>query len=99
MSAFEWDEGKERRNRRKHGVSFEQARSVFGDPFALTLHDRVVDGEERWHVIGRSADGAVLIVAHCVQLQAGDETIRIISARHAMRHERERYETQAYQDR
>ena len=45
MIQFEWDEGKNRANRLKHGVSFETAALVFDDPFALMHQDRVVDGE------------------------------------------------------
>jgi uncharacterized DUF497 family protein len=96
MTSFEWDESKERRNRNRHGVSFRQARGVFQDPFALMLQDRIVDGEERWQAIGRYGLNTVIVVAHVVRTHEGEEVIRIISARHALRHERESYETQAY---
>jgi uncharacterized protein len=49
---FEWDEEKNRSNLAKHKVSFETAISVFDDPFALSIQDRVVDGEERWQTSG-----------------------------------------------
>ena len=49
---FEWDENKNRENRKKHGVSFEIAMEVFDDPFSLTSQGRIVEGEER---LGRSA--------------------------------------------
>jgi uncharacterized protein len=49
---FEWDENKNRENRKKHGVSFEIAMKVFDDPFCPTNQDRIVEGEQRF---GRSA--------------------------------------------
>src|SRR5437588_6622704 len=49
---FAWDEGKNRINKRKHGVSFETASLVFDDPHHLTRQDREVDGEPRWQTIG-----------------------------------------------
>lgn len=97
MSTFEWDELKERHNRYRRGVSFMQARSVFSDPLALMIQDRVVDGEERWQAVGRWGFDAVIVVAHVIRHRDGEEIIRIISARHALRQERERYETQTYQ--
>ena len=93
---FEWDEIKNRANRRKHGVSFETASLVFADPFARMLQDRVVDGEPRWQAIGRVADELVLVVAHTVRNRNDEEIIRIISARRALKQERKRYEEQSY---
>ena len=93
---FEWDEIKNRVNRRKHGVSFETASLVFADPFARMLQDRVVDGEPRWQAIGRVADELVLVVAHTVRNRNDEEIIRIISARKALKQERKRYEEQSY---
>lgn len=93
---FEWDEIKNRANRRKHGVSFETASLVFADPFARMLQDRVVDGEPRWQAIGRVADELVLVVAHTVRNRNDEEIIRIISARKALKQERKRYEEQSY---
>ena len=49
---FEWDEAKNRQNRRKHGVDFEVAALVFGDPNHRSEQDRFVNGEERWQTIG-----------------------------------------------
>ena len=83
-------------NRRKHGVSFETASLVFDDPHALMLQDRIEDGEERWQAIGRISDAVVLVVAHTAKSGSEGEVIRIISARKAERHERKRYEDQAY---
>jgi len=87
---FEWDEGKNRRNLAKHKVSFETASLVFEDPRALSVQDRVVEGEERWQTVGM-VSGTVLFVAHTYREQAGDEVIRLISARKAIAHERRAY--------
>ena len=95
MVTIEWDDTKNRLNRRKHGVGFETASLVFDDPFALMLQDRHENGEERWQAIGRIADQVVLVVAHTIRTRAGIEVIRIIPARKAERTERKRYEEQA----
>lgn len=89
---FEWDDAKDRSNRRKHGVSFETASLVFDDPLHLSLFDRVVGGEERWHAVGMAGGLLLLLVVHTVREERGDEVIRIISARKAMNSERRRYE-------
>jgi uncharacterized DUF497 family protein len=96
MLRFEWDPAKARRNLAKHGVAFEDAVRVFDDPFALMLQDRVEQGEERWHAIGRAGIHLVVVVAHTVRRRAGADVIRIISARRALRYERQRYEDQTY---
>ena len=86
---FEWDAPKATRNIRKHGVSFEEASSVFEDHLSVTGadpdHSR---GEMRWLTIGMSSRGRVLVVAHADE---GD-IVRIISARSATRLERQLYE-------
>jgi len=90
--AVDWDERKNRINERKHGVSFERAAGVFDDPHAVSFLERVVDDEERWHTIGMSGDSVViLLVAHTVEEQNGEEEIRIISARKASSRERALY--------
>jgi uncharacterized DUF497 family protein len=89
---FEWDEAKAEANRRKHGVSFEVAKLVFADPYALTEQYRIEDAERRWQTIGLVGDIAILLVAHAVSEEGHDEIIRIISARRANRKERARYE-------
>lgn len=95
---FEWDERKNRANLRKHRVSFEDATWVFLDPLRATYPDRVVDGEERWHAIGRFEGVTLLLVVHVTWEEwDGDETVevvRIISARKAEARERARYEEQ-----
>ncbi|HEY9140263.1 MAG TPA: BrnT family toxin [Bryobacteraceae bacterium] len=87
---FEWDEDKNRRNLAKHKVSFETASLVFDDPQVLSIQDRVVEGEERWQTVGM-VSGAVLLVAHTYRDEAGDEVIRLISARKAIARERRAY--------
>ena len=94
MSIFEWDDSKSRTNRLKHGVSFETARLVFDDPVALMVHDRVEAGEERWQAIGRVGEHTVLVVAHVIRIRVDQEIVRIISARYALKHERQRYESE-----
>ncbi len=86
---FEWDPIKAAANRRKHGVSFEEAVTVFGDPFALTVHDPDdSETEDRLVTLGRSIADRLLVVVHT---DRGD-VIRIISARKATRRERRQYE-------
>jgi uncharacterized DUF497 family protein len=88
---FEWDRDKAARNVEKHGVSFEEAVTVFYYALATTFPD--VDhstGEMRFITFGYSALDRVLVVAHAET----DEVIRIISARQATARERKRYEEQ-----
>ena|SRR5271157_4849694 len=87
---FEWDESKNRSNLAKHKISLETARFVFDDPYALSVQDRVVEGEERWQTLG-TISAIVVIVAHTYRGEDGDETIRLISARKANATERHRY--------
>ena len=93
---FEWDEAKNISNRRKHGVSFEEACHVFFDPLFVSVLDRIEGGEERWRTYGEVEGLLLLLVAHTVREDDCHETtvevIRIISARRATRKERQRYE-------
>jgi uncharacterized DUF497 family protein len=93
---FEWNPAKAVANRRKHGVSFETAIRVFADPFALTIPERIEDGEQRWQTIGCVDGHVILLVARTVREEDEDgqliEVIRLISARAADRTERRRYE-------
>jgi uncharacterized DUF497 family protein len=90
---FEWDDSKAEANERKHGVSFAEAATVFGDPLAVTFFDPDhSDEEDRFLSIGMSADGRVIILSHTDR----DDRIRIISARQASRSEREGYEDGSY---
>ena len=87
---FEWDPAKALRNLAKHGISFDEASTVFGDPLAGTISDpqRSAD-EERLVTIGHSDRGVLIVVVH---VERGSRT-RIISARRATRRERRRYES------
>jgi uncharacterized DUF497 family protein len=86
---FEWDEDKAASNRRKHGVSFEEAASIFADPLAAIFDDEVHSAEEQREIlIGHSAKNRLLLV--CFTERGG--TVRIISARRATKREREDYE-------
>ncbi|MBI4025808.1 MAG: BrnT family toxin [Verrucomicrobia bacterium] len=87
---FEWDEGKNHDNQRKHGVSFEEARTVFFDERAVEFFDEEhSESEERFLMLGLSAKLRVLMVCHC--LREGGDAIRIISARKATRNEQKHY--------
>ncbi len=90
----DWDEQKSRANQAKHGVGFETAQHVFDDPHHLSIQDRFEGGEERWQTIGMVGGVIVLLVAHTHHEVAGEEVIRIISARKATRQERRNYEEQ-----
>ena len=86
---FEWDPTKAAANLAKHGVSFEEASTVFADPLAVTLADPAHSrGEERHVIFGVSARGRVLTIMHTDR----GPRIRIISARPATRRERDAYE-------
>jgi uncharacterized DUF497 family protein len=83
---FEWDEAKSRENKRKHGVSFGEAQTVFLDENAIRFFDPDhSDDEERFLMLGISFQLRVLVVCHC--FRAGDAVIRIVSARKANRKE------------
>ena len=86
---FEWDPRKDTANRRKHGVGFREATTVFGDPLATTFPDIGHSmSEQRFLTIGISLTGRLLVVAH-TELA---ELLRIISARPATKGERVFYE-------
>lgn len=87
-----WNAAKSRSNRAKHRVSFETAALVFDDPNALSIQDRIVEGEQRWQTLGLVGDVLVLLVAHTYEDVVGEEIIRIISARKATPRERSIYE-------
>jgi uncharacterized DUF497 family protein len=90
---FEWDPRKDKSNQIKHGLSFDEARRVFDDPFQLAVLDhRFSYFEERWITIGRIGDKRLVVVAHLYFNTEGEEVIRIISAREATVHERKEYE-------
>ena len=87
---FRWDQRKAKTNLTKHGISFEEASSAFGDPLSITIED--VDhsyGENRYILLGETLEHDLVIVAHTDM----NGEIRIISARLATRQERRSYET------
>lgn len=87
---FEWDDRKADYNLQKHGVSFREAATVFYDPLAITFTDPDhADDEDRFIVIGMSAHGRLLMVAHTDR----GNRIRIISARTLKPKERRLYES------
>jgi uncharacterized DUF497 family protein len=86
---FEWDPAKSSRNREKHGVSFEEAATAFGDPLSSTIMDPdSSDDEFRFVLVGQAASGRLLVVVHTDR----GESVRLISARLATRRERQSYE-------
>lgn len=90
MINFEWDSNKDRINRQKHGISFEEAKSVFYDEEALVIDDpEHSQEEERFIILGLSAKANLLVVCHCYR--ASETVIRIISARKATKTESKYY--------
>lgn len=88
--SFEWDSGKATQNLRKHGVSFEEAVSVFSDERARLIDDPDHSAdEERFILLGLSANLQVLVVVHCYRRSGS--AIRLISARKATREEKRFY--------
>ncbi len=88
---FEWDENKSRENQKKHGVSFEEAKTIFNDPFAITVYDPDHSiNEDRYIDLGLSSKGRFLVVFYTER----GSRIRLISSREATRRERRNYEGQ-----
>jgi len=91
MFVFEWDESKAKSNLKKHGVSFEEAQSVFFDENARIVPDpEHSDDEDRFILLGISANVRILTVCHCYRQD--EKTVRIISARRATNHEAKQYQ-------
>lgn len=85
---FEWDEDKARSNEAKHGVSFDEGRTVFNDPFTITIPDPDhSEHEDRWIDIGFSSQGRLVVVWYTER----DERIRLIGCRRATPAERRCY--------
>ena len=83
---FEWDPNKNEKNKKKHGISFEEAKTVFFDEYAILFDDPDhSDVEERFLILGLSQRENLCIVSHCYR--GADELIRIISARKATKSE------------
>ena len=88
---FEWDPEKNRVNLRKHGISFDEAETVFEDESAVMIYDALHSyDEERFVIIGMSSKLRELTVCHCCR--NGDEVTQIISARRATKNESKLYE-------
>ncbi len=86
---FEWDEEKDLTNQKKHGVSFDEAKTVFNDPRSITIADEQHSNEEdRYIDIGISSRGRLIVVAYTERAP----NIRIISCRKATKSERKTYE-------
>ena len=87
---FEWDDSKSKQNKKKHGVSFEEAQSVFYDERAIQYFDPDhSEDEDRFVMLGMSIKTRVLVVCHCYR--KNDALIRIISARKAEKDEENEY--------
>ena len=87
---FEWDERKNAQNQKKHGVSFEEAQTVFFDERAVEFYDEThSDWEDRFLLLGLSAKFRILLICHC--FRNDDSVIRIISARKATKQEQKFY--------
>ncbi|GAB5387000.1 MAG: BrnT family toxin [Aliiglaciecola sp.] len=91
MVKFSWDPAKAKSNLKKHGVSFEEAQSVFYDEFALQFYDDESSEEDRFLLLGLSNQSRILVVVHC-ERGGDEEELRIISARKATSSERQYYE-------
>jgi uncharacterized protein len=102
---FEWDDAKARSNQAKHGVSFEEASTVFGDPLSLTIHDPMHSQvEDRFIIVGRSHLRKLLVVVHtergiiCASLARGapaeknEETMKKPSSKSAEPEMRDEYD-------
>ncbi|TRU26524.1 MAG: BrnT family toxin [Microcystis aeruginosa Ma_QC_B_20070730_S2] len=86
---FEWNKNKAVKNLSKHGVSFEEAKTVFDDPLYVDFYDpEHSESEERYLIVGESDRGRLLIVSYT---ERGD-AVRLISAREVTQTEREAYE-------
>ena len=87
---FDWDQAKANANSKKHGVTFEEARTIFFDDFAVQFFDEGhSSGEERFLLLGLSSDAKLLLVCHC-EPEHGN-VVRIISARKATKREAAHY--------
>jgi hypothetical protein len=86
---FEWDEGKAAANFKKHGVSFYEAATLFGDPLGITMPDPDHStAEDRFLMVGQSGQGRLILVSFAER----NDRIRIINARELTRAERKAYE-------
>lgn len=89
---FEWDIRKSHGNLKKHHVSFELGQLVFFDPLRKDIETQFHGDEERWLTVGRIYTGQLITVVSTQREEAGEEVVRLISARKATNRERRRYE-------
>jgi hypothetical protein len=91
---FEWDPKKAKANKKKHGITFEQASTIFLDPRMISVFDTEhSEHEDRWATIGIDRNGVLLVVVHTFQqVDAESCRIRIISARKATKKESKQYQ-------
>jgi uncharacterized DUF497 family protein len=88
---FEWDQAKDRANQAKHGIAFAEAKTVFNDPFAITIFDPGhSEHEDRWIDVGLSNRGRAVVVWYTER----SDVIRIIGCRQATRAERKEYDNE-----
>jgi uncharacterized DUF497 family protein len=89
LFTFEWDENKANENLKKHNISFDEAKTVFNDPFSITIYDPDHSiTEHRYIDIGLSSKGRLIVVSYAER----DKDIRIISSRKATQKEQRHYE-------
>ncbi len=90
---FEGDPGEAQRNKKKHGIGFEQAAAVFSDPRALSLYDAEHStNEDRWISLGLSGTSGLVVVCHTFEwIDSSTARIRIFSCRKAIRREQRQY--------
>ena len=90
---FEWDPDKNKRNKKKHGISFEHAATVFRDSELMSMYDDKHSAkEERWVTLGLSTTGGLLVVHHTfIELNTNAISIRIFSSRKATKQQIKQY--------
>jgi uncharacterized protein len=95
---FDWDDNKALINQQKHGVDFTDAMTVLSDPLAMTFFDSEHSADEdRWVTVGRSTQGALLLVIHTFMSTGPNSAqIRLISARRASKREQQQYEQSSF---
>ena len=97
-AAFQWDAAKASSNKKKHSISFDEAKTVFFDENAIVIHDpEHSNNEERFIILGLSSVARLLVVCHCFRCK--EKVIRIISARKATKRESIQYHGGDYEKR
>lgn len=93
---FEWDASKAASNKRKHGISFDLAATVFRDPLMISIPDEEhSETEDRWITMGQAENSKLLLVIHTyLEISNNMANVRMISARPATKHEQRQYEAE-----